>query len=70
MADAATLHSPTLQAAIKRLQDRLDAVVTYGAGGCPTCHDAELRGAIAMLKQMAATGGVGGWARPGPMMDR
>ena len=57
MADAVTLHVPTLQAAIKKLQDRLDAVVTYGAGGCPTCHDAELRGAIAMLKQMAATAG-------------
>ncbi len=55
MADAARLHAPTLQAAINKLQDRLDAVVTYGAGGCPTCHDAELRGAIAILKQMAAT---------------
>lgn len=58
MADAAALHGPTLRAAIKKLEDRLDALVTYGAGGCPTCHDAELRSAIATLKQMAATEGV------------
>ena len=57
MADTAALHGPTLRVAIKKLEDRLDAVVTYGAGGCPACHDAELRGAISMLKQMAATEG-------------
>ena len=57
MADAAALHVPTLRAAVKKLEDRLDAVVTYGAGGCPTCHDAELRVAIAMLREMAATAG-------------
>lgn len=53
-----TAHPPldpaTLRHAMSRLEARLDAVVTYGAGGCPTCHDAELRSAIALLKTMAA----------------
>jgi hypothetical protein len=44
---------PTLQHAIQLLESRLQAVVDYGTGGCPTCHDAELRGAIATLKRMA-----------------
>jgi hypothetical protein len=47
------LHHPTLRFAIARLEERLEAVVTYGAGGCPTCHDGELRGAIHLLKRMA-----------------
>jgi len=46
------LHHPTLRFAISRLEERLEAVVTYGAGGCPTCHDGELRGAIHLLKRM------------------
>jgi hypothetical protein len=29
-----------------------EGVVDYGSGGCPTCHDAELRGAIANLQRM------------------
>lgn len=45
--DARTLKYATLQ-----LQERLRAVETYGAGGCPKCHDAELRAAIATLKQL------------------
>jgi len=52
-----TAHAPldpaSLLHATARLEARLDAVVTYGAGGCPTCHDAELRSAIALLKAMA-----------------
>jgi len=47
------LDAATLLQAVSRLEARLDAVVTYGAGGCPTCHDAELRSAIATLKVMA-----------------
>lgn len=31
-----------------------EAVETYGAGGCPTCHDAELRAAIALLREFTA----------------
>jgi len=46
------LDQPTLRFAIARLEERLEAVVTYGAGGCPTCHDGELRGAIHLLKRM------------------
>jgi hypothetical protein len=55
------LHHPTLRFAIARLEERLEAVVTYGAGGCLTCHDGELRGAIHLLKRMvepAPTAGV------------
>jgi len=46
---------PALQHAIQLLESRLLAVVDYGSGGCPTCHDAELRGAIATLKRMIVT---------------
>jgi hypothetical protein len=35
------LDRPTLEHAIAALEKRLEAVATYGAGGCPTCHDAE-----------------------------
>jgi hypothetical protein len=53
MTDQPALDAATLLQAVSRLEARLDAVVTYGAGGCPTCHDAELRSAIATLKVMA-----------------
>lgn len=55
----------TLQHVIKLLEARLEALSTYGAGGCPTCHDAELRGAIVSLKRLVepapalATAGAG-----------
>jgi len=42
----------TLDHVIRLLAGRLDAVVTYGAGGCPTCHDAELRGEIAIVRSL------------------
>jgi hypothetical protein len=70
MADAAALHGPTLRVAIRKLEYRLNAVATYGAGGCPTCHDAELRSAIAMLKQIAATEGAQIMAAPTPRAVR
>ena len=41
-----------LQHAIVKLEERLQAVVDFGSGGCPSCHDAELRGAIATLRRM------------------
>jgi hypothetical protein len=46
------LDPTTLEQVIHLLTTRLDAVVTYGAGGCPTCHDAELRSAIAKVKSL------------------
>ncbi|MBK9517972.1 MAG: hypothetical protein IPO09_11550 [Anaeromyxobacter sp.] len=49
---AVRLDHPTLEHAILQLEARLQAVVTYGAGGCPTCHDAELRGGIAILRRL------------------
>jgi len=47
----------TLKHVVQLLRERAAAVETYGAGGCPTCHDAELRGAIAMLESLAARSG-------------
>lgn len=46
------LDIPTIAFAIHVLEERLRAVETYGAGGCPTCHDAELRAAIARLRDL------------------
>jgi hypothetical protein len=35
------------------LAERLKAIEIYGApGGCPTCHDGELRGAIVTVRDM------------------
>lgn len=47
-----SLDAATLDQVIRLLTGRLDAVVAYGAGGCPTCHDAELRGAIAIVRSL------------------
>jgi hypothetical protein len=49
------LDAPTLEHAARLLEERLKAVETYGVGGCRTCHDAELRGAIAKLRELART---------------
>lgn len=49
----AELDSETLKYLEAVLADRLRAVETYGAGGCPSCHDAELRGAIARVRELA-----------------
>jgi hypothetical protein len=43
----------TVEHVLELLEKRLEAVATYGAGGCPTCHDAELRGAILLLRRIA-----------------
>lgn len=51
---APPLDIPTLTFAIQLLEERFRAVETYGAGGCPTCHDAELRAAIARLRELSA----------------
>ena len=58
------LDPPTLDHVVRLLTERLDAVVTYGAGGCRACHDAELRGAIAIVRGLKSgpkePGGIGG----------
>jgi len=54
-ASKAPLDRATLDYAVEVLQERLAAVEVYGAGGCPTCHDAELRGSIAKLRELAVT---------------
>lgn len=48
------LDAATLLHVARLLEARLEAVVTYGAGGCPACHDAELRGAIVAIQRLAA----------------
>lgn len=48
------LDPATLDHVLRLLTERLDAVVTYGAGGCPTCHDAELRAAIGLVRGLAS----------------
>jgi hypothetical protein len=46
------LDATTLEFALNLLAERLHAVEIYGAGGCPTCHDSELRGALARLREL------------------
>jgi hypothetical protein len=45
---------------VRLLEERLRQVEVYGAGGCRTCHDAELRAMIARLRALGAAP-----ARPG-----
>jgi len=47
------IDSATLAYVEKLLAERLEAVQTYGApGGCPSCHEGELRGAILKIRQL------------------
>jgi hypothetical protein len=47
------LDTVTLASVEQVLTERLKAVEIYGApGGCPTCHDGELRGAILTVREM------------------
>jgi hypothetical protein len=48
-----SIDRATVEHVLELLEKRLEAVATYGAGGCPTCHDAELRGAILLLRRIA-----------------
>jgi hypothetical protein len=48
------LDKRTLEHLVTLFEERLRALETYGAGGCPTCHDGELRGAIAKLRELAS----------------
>lgn len=54
MTSQPNLDPATLLHVARLLEVRLEAVVTYGAGGCPACHDAELRGAIVTIRSLAA----------------
>ena len=49
------LDKATLEYVVHVLQERLDAVVAYGAGGCPTCHEAELRSAVAKVASLRSS---------------
>ncbi len=46
------LDHATLKHIVAVLTERLRAVEIYGAGGCPTCRDSELRGAVHLLQEM------------------
>jgi hypothetical protein len=63
------IDAGTVKHVITLLEDRLKTVARYGAGGCPTCHDAELRGAIAIVRRLVEPASVrvesaAGGARP------
>lgn len=47
------LDPASVREVVRLLEERLHQVEVYGAGGCPTCHDAELRAMIARLKALA-----------------
>ena len=47
------LDTATLEYALKLLAERLHAVAVYGAGGCPTCHEAEARAFLVRLREFA-----------------
>lgn len=46
------LDRATLEYVLGVLAERLRGVEIYGAGGCPTCHDSELRAALHTLGEM------------------
>ncbi len=49
------LNAVTLAHVEQVLAERLKTVEIYGApGGCPSCHDGELRGAIYTVQTMRA----------------
>jgi hypothetical protein len=50
------LDRATLEHVLAVLAERLQAVEIYGAGGCPTCRDSELRGALHTLREMLPSG--------------
>jgi hypothetical protein len=45
-----------LRELVRVLEARLRDVEAYGRGGCPACHDAELRAAIARVRALAQQG--------------
>ncbi len=50
-----TIDVRTVQELARLLAKRLDEVETYGAGGCPTCHDAEARAFLEKLRKLAGS---------------
>lgn len=46
------LDPATLRELARMLAKRLDEVKIYGAGGCPTCRDAEANAFLAQLRRL------------------
>lgn len=47
------LDHATIDEVARLLAKRLDEVKVYGAGGCPTCHDAEAQAFLPQLRKLA-----------------
>jgi hypothetical protein len=47
------LDAATVRVMVRLLDERIRAVEVYGAGGCPTCHEAEARAFVAQLRRLA-----------------
>ena len=50
--DPVPLDPATLREVARLLAMRLDEVKVYGAGGCPTCHDAEAQAFLERLRKL------------------
>jgi hypothetical protein len=50
--EPARLDAETVHALARLLEERIRCVETYGAGGCPACHEAEARAFLTRLRQM------------------
>ncbi len=50
--DPVLLANPAVREIARLLAKRLDEAKVYGAGGCPTCHDAEAQAFLAQLRKL------------------
>ena len=56
-AEPGRLDAVTLRAVSGLLEERIQAVEVYGAGGCPICHDGEARAFLGRLRRLLITAG-------------
>jgi uncharacterized protein (UPF0212 family) len=61
-----TVDAPPLRTAARRLEERLQVVKIYAAGGCPTCNEAEARAFVAELRRLADEAERGATGRRSP----
>ena len=53
--EPARLDAATVREVARLLEERIRAVEIYGAGGCPTCQDAEARAFLGRLRLLGDT---------------